>query len=303
MSGLQDKQARHRLLHLYRCRSVSRTIIRHLLTQDPSLTYLYDYSSNQLQELLHLSIERANLLYYDLHDNHLIKQVNMDFKNYHIWTIIDENYPTSLRQIPDPPVVLYGLGNPSFIHYQPSLSVVGTRQPSREAKKKMYTILAPLITEKWLFVSGMALGIDGYAHRLANYYDGKTIAVLGSGLASVYPKQHLELFHQLVTSHLVISEYLPDTPPKRYHFPERNRIISGLSFGTIVIEAKEKSGSLITVDQALEQGREVYAIPGSPWLEQTKGCHKMIQDGAKLVQHPEDLLQDWNESQKSWLLT
>src|SRR5699024_7649030 len=109
----------------------------------------------------------------------------------------------------------------------------------------------------------------------------------------IYPKQNISLYEEIMKKGLIITEYPPDQPPIKYHFPERNRIISGLSFGTLVIEATERSGTLITVDQALDQGREVYAVPGSPLIPQTKGCHQMIQDGAKLVIDVKDILEDW----------
>ncbi len=112
----------------------------------------------------------------------------------------------------------------------------------------------------------------------------------------------MQLFRQIAASGLVLTEYPPNTPPERYHFPERNRIISGLSFGTFVIEATERSGTLITVDQALDQGRDVYALPGSPLAEHTKGCNKMIQDGAKLVQSTADIAEDWKRMESHWVI-
>ncbi|MFB1049586.1 DNA-processing protein DprA [Paraliobacillus sp. JSM ZJ581] len=291
---------RFRLIHLYHACFTSRKLIHRFLQQDPTLDHLYKWTPTDMQASLFISKDQADRLYSNLYNSKILEKVQNDLEKYHVWTISDEDYPSSLRCIPDPPLVLYGLGQRDLLTYQPSLSVVGTRNPSKEAKFKMLSILGPLIKQEWLFVSGMALGIDGFAHRLAHYYQGKTIAVLGSGLNHVYPKQHEALFEKLITNQLVISEYPPDIPPKKYHFPERNRIISGLSFGTIVIEAKEKSGSLITVDQALEQGREVYAVPGNPLLSQTQGCHKMIQDGAKLVQNTYDLIEDWNQIQEKW---
>ena len=182
-----------------------------------------------------------------------------------------------------------------MLNFTPSLSVIGTRQPSVEATQKIQLIVKPLIEKNWLIVSGMAKGIDSYAHQLALTYGGKTIAVLGGGFHHIYPKQNTSLYQDIVEKGLVISEYPPDLPPARYHFPERNRIISGMTYGTLVIEAMEKSGTSITVDQALDQGREVYAVPGSPLIPQTKGCHQMIQDGAKLVLGAQDILEDWQE--------
>ncbi|WP_112180832.1 MULTISPECIES: DNA-processing protein DprA [Paraliobacillus] len=295
--------ARFRLIHLHRSTATTRALIHNILKIDPTLTTLYDLKPTDFISLLSLSSDRANKLHQDLHNKTLIETIQQDLDQFHIWTILDPNYPLALRMIPDPPLVLYGLGNSELFKHTPALSVIGTRNPSSEAKRKMHYILTPLVKTGWLFVSGMALGIDGYAHKMACHFEGKTIAVLGGGLRHVYPKQHKELFRQLVEEQLVVSEYPPSFPPQRYYFPERNRIISGLGFGTIVIEAKEKSGSLITVDQALEQGREVYAVPGAPWFIQTNGCHKMIQDGAKLVQNTYDLIEEWERIEKNWCQT
>src|SRR5699024_5620637 len=158
---------------------------------------------------------------------------------------------------------------------------------------KMKLIVKPLVRQNWIIVSGMAKGIDSYAHKLALGHKGNTIAVLGGGFNHIYPKQNNMLYKQIAVKGLVLSEYPPEVPPKRFHFPDRNRLISGLSVGTIVNEATEISGTLITVDQALYQGREVYAVPGSPLIPQTTGCHRMIQDGAKLVQDVQDIVEDW----------
>ena len=140
----------------------------------------------------------------------------------------------------------------------------------------------------------MARGIDSYAHRIALFNQGKTIAVIGCGLEHIYPAENDSLYKQIEQNGLILSEYPPYVRPKPYHFPERNRIISGLSFATLVIEATSKSGTLITVDQALDQGREVYAVPGSILNQQSIGCHKMIQDGAKLVTNEAEIIEDWD---------
>jgi len=231
----------------------------------------------------------------DLHNLSTQEQTTLNLTRYTVITIIDGNYPDILRRIKDPPLVLYAQGDRYLLLDSPALSVIGTRNPSQEARRKMELIVRPIIENNWVIVSGMAKGIDRYAHELSLTYSGKTIAVLGGGFHHIYPQQNIGVFHKIRERGLVLSEYPPDMPPARYHFTERNRIISGLSFGTLVIEATERSGTLITVDQALDQGREVYAVPGSPLLPQTKGCHQMIQDGAKLVFEAEDILEDWHD--------
>ncbi|UJL47925.1 DNA-processing protein DprA [Virgibacillus sp. NKC19-16] len=288
MQSIQDQ-----LIHLHRCRGITRRTIRKILIHDPKFHQLYLLSSAQLSQLYKLPMKNAALFYKDLHNNYLTEQIKYDSHQYSIITIVDENYPPVLKTIKDPPIVLYAIGNTSLLSHTPALSVIGTRNPSNEAMAKIKYLTKPLLDKGWLIVSGMAKGIDSYAHILALKNQGRTIAVLGGGFHHIYPKQNTSLFKQIAEKGLVLSEYPPDIPPKKHHFPERNRIISGLSFGTLVIEATERSGTLITVDQALDQGREVYAVPGSPLIPQTKGCHRMIQDGAKLAIDPDNILEDW----------
>ncbi|WP_246001179.1 DNA-processing protein DprA [Oceanobacillus piezotolerans] len=250
-------------------------------------------SPGELSKTFSISPNKASLFYSELHNVDVRKEFKADLERCKIITLVDEDYPAVLNTIKDAPLVLYAIGDVSLLEHSPALSVIGTRNPSIEAWMKISHLVEPLLEKDWLIVSGMALGIDSYAHTLALEKKGKTIAVLGSGFLRIYPVQNKALFRKIAKEGLILSEYPPNTPPQKYHFPERNRIISGLSFGTLVIEAKERSGTLITVDQALDQGREVYAVPGSPFMDQTKGCHRMIQDGAKLVTDATDILDDW----------
>lgn len=263
------------------------------MQQDPSLTNIYGYSPQTISNFLSIPMKTALSIYQDLRDRQLIQSVAEDCRDYAVITIADPNYPPQLKVIKDPPIVLYTFGDTTLLHHTPSISVIGTRKPSKEAMGKTKYMIEPLVKSDWLITSGMASGIDSFSHRIALHRNGKTIAVLGGGFRHIYPKENISLFRKIAEDGLVISEYPPSTAPKRHHFPERNRIISGLSFGTLVIEATEKSGTLITVDQALDQGREVYAVPGSPLLPQTAGCNYMIQEGAKLVQHAADITEDW----------
>lgn len=239
-------------------------------------------------------MKNVSQFHADLHNIDRIKHLEKQLSPFICLTIVDENYPSVLKQIKDPPIVLYAIGDISLLTHTPILSVIGTRNPSHQAMNKTNYIVQPLIKKNWLIVSGMAKGVDSYAHHVALHNKGATIAVLGGGFHHIYPKQNILLFKQIASKGLVLSEYSPNVPPARYHFPERNRIISGLSFGTLVIEAMERSGTLITVDQALDQGREVYAIPDSPLIRQSEGCNRMIQDGAKLVLRAEDIIEDWH---------
>ncbi|WP_174613286.1 DNA-processing protein DprA [Virgibacillus ihumii] len=293
---------RKRLIHITRCRGITRRSIRRFVRYDPTLQSIYKFSSTEINQFLAIPHKQASLLYSDLRNPSLIKQIIQDISSCRVITLVDEDYPVVLKTIKDAPLVLYAMGNTSLLDKHPLISVIGTRKPSREALSKTEAFVVPLIHSNWVIVSGMASGIDSMAHQQTLKYDGMTIAVLGGGFHHIYPKHNYHLFNQIAEHGLVLSEYPPDTPPKRYHFPERNRIISGLSFGTLVIEATERSGTLITVDQALDQGREVYAVPGNPFLAQTRGCHKMIQEGAKLVQHPMDIMEDWERMESNYKL-
>lgn len=297
------KNPRLRLIHISRCRGISRKNIWKLLKYDSSLINIYRFSPLEISKFLSIPEANARLFYHDLHDGHLLSVLKSDLSTYHVITIVDEHYPSMINTIKDKPIVIYAYGDVSLLTRQPTISVIGTRNPSKEARSKIDHILTPLVDDGWIVVSGMAKGIDSFAHELALGRNGKTIAVLGSGFKHIYPRQNTSLFHHISNHGLVISEYPPNIPPKKYHFPERNRIISGLSFGTLVIEATEKSGTLITVGHALDQGREVYAIPGSPLTVQSKGCHQLIQDGAKLVIDAQDIKDDWELFGKNHLLT
>ena len=206
-------------------------------------------------------------------------------------TVFDQAYPSLLKEIAQPPFVLYIRGDLSLLT-QKSLAVVGTRKPTPYGLRVTRELVAKMAERKWVIVSGMASGIDGEAHRSALNVNGKTIAVLGTGVDVIYPKNHRRLYEQLVENGVVISEMPPGTQPYPWVFPKRNRIISGLSHGTLVVEAAEKSGSLITAEFSMEQGREVFAVPGMMTSAQSQGTLKLIQDGAKCVRKPSDILEE-----------
>jgi len=296
---LQDTNSK--LIHLHTLTYGSRGLIRTILKKDPQLKTLYQQSPETLQKTYHLSPQKASQLFRHLHSTESWNYTNLYMDRYSPITFYDSDYPPQLLSIPDAPPVIYIAGHQDLLKRLPSISVVGTRHCTFQAKRKMNHILTPLIKEeKWNIVSGMAKGIDTFAHQLAIEEGGTTIGVLAFGFEHCYPKQNIELMKKLARNHLLISEYPPNISPQKWHFPERNRIISGLSYGTLVVEAKERSGSLITADQALEQGREVYAIPDSILDNRSKGCHTLIQMGAKLVQNTYDLSEDWEELRANW---
>jgi len=206
-------------------------------------------------------------------------------------TRTDERYPELLKQISQPPLALFCQGDVALLS-APQIAIVGARAASPEGLENAQQFAAVLGRAGLVITSGLAQGVDGAAHRGALSAEAGTIAVCGTGLDRVYPARHRELAHQIAKKGLLISEFPTSTPPLPDHFPRRNRIISGLAFGVLVVEAAARSGSLITARLALEQGRDVFAIPGSIHNPAAKGCHALIRQGAKLVDSARDILEE-----------
>lgn len=215
----------------------------------------------------------------------------LEAENNHVITLADAEYPKALLEIPDPPPIIYAKGHLSWLN-SPGIAVVGSRNASPQGEKNAEDFSQALAQHGYTIISGMALGIDGAAHRGALKATGATIAVVGTGLDIVYPAKHRELAHLIAERGLIISEFPLGTPSKAQNFPRRNRIISGLSLGCLVVEANVQSGSLITARLAAEQGREVFAIPGSIHSPVSKGCHQLIKQGAKLVDNIQDVVDE-----------
>ena len=230
-------------------------------------------------------------------------------------TLGDPRYPVGLLEIADPPLMLYAVGDARWLsspqalpQWERSLAVVGSRNPTPQGVDHARLFARNLAEQGWCIVSGMALGIDAAAHEGAleaadHHADILTVAVIGTGIDRVYPRQHKNLAHRIAQRGLMISEFPLGTPPIATNFPKRNRIISGLSRGTLVIEAALASGSLITARTASEQGREVFAIPGSIHAPQSRGCHALIRQGAKLVESANDILEEFPNQGQAPILT
>lgn len=240
-----------------------------LLTEPPGLTAALE----QLGEWLHAHADR------------------------HVVTLADSRYPASLLQTADPPLLLYVQGRLDALGHPHKLAIVGSRNPTPQGEQNARVFARSLAESGLCVVSGLALGVDGAAHTGAMEGGGPTLAVVGTGLDTVYPKRHENLARRIAETGALVSEYPPGTPPLAAHFPQRNRIIAGLSQGTLVVEAAIRSGSLITARLAAEQGREVFAIPGSIHAPQSRGCHALIRQGAKLVESAQDILEDLHLSE------
>ncbi|MEW8505516.1 MAG: DNA-processing protein DprA [Candidatus Thiodiazotropha sp.] len=210
--------------------------------------------------------------------------------NHRLLTLGDDAYPPLLRQIDAPPPLLYLMGDEALLR-QPQLAIVGSRNPTTTGIDNAREFAHCLATAGFCITSGLAQGIDGAAHEGA-LKGGSTIAVMGTGADRVYPASHKALAHRIAGEALLLTEFPPGTPAKAENFPRRNRIISGLSLGTLVVEATPQSGSLITARLSSEQGREVFAIPGSIHNPQARGCHALIRQGAKLVESAQDIIEE-----------
>ncbi len=209
----------------------------------------------------------------------------------HLLTLADKNYPQHLLEIADPPPLLYLKGRMELLQ-QPGLAIVGSRHATTQGIGNAEAFARTLSSAGLTIISGMALGIDSAAHYGALEGTGSTIAVIGTGIDLVYPARNRELAHRIAQQGLIVSEFPLGSKALAHHFPRRNRIISGLARGVLVVEAAAASGSLITARQAGEQGREVFAIPGSIHSPLAKGCHLLIKQGAKLVESANDILEE-----------
>lgn len=210
----------------------------------------------------------------------------------HFYTYKEAAYPKKLRELYDFPYGIFHKGRP-YEEKPLSIAVVGSRDPTAYGREISRKFSRELAKRGVMIISGLAKGIDGWAHRGIADIPGMAVGILGCGIDRIYPKDNFELFYQMYESQTVFSEYPPGTPPNSWNFPQRNRLISALSDGVLVVEAKERSGSLITADCALEQNKDVFAVPGPIGEENHKGCHELIKQGAKLTETIEDILSEF----------
>ncbi|MFA5075423.1 MAG: DNA-processing protein DprA [Candidatus Babeliales bacterium] len=266
-----------------------------LQTLELNLEQFYFYKIKDFVQNFDLTEKQAKLLFDGLLDkSKLEKEIELiDKYKISIFSLLDPEYPDCLKQIYMPPIILYckGLGLGSF---EKNFAIVGARKAGAYAEKIVKEIVPTLVNKNFTIVSGGALGADSMAHKAALDSGGKTIVVLGSGLLDFYPKTNKELFKKIVAQNgTLVSPFPLLTPPDKGNFPARNRIIAGLSKACLVVQAAKKSGALITAKFALDEGRTVFAIPGSIFDELSLGCHELINQGAKLVNSTEDIFEDF----------
>jgi len=290
------------LLHLSLIKNVGPSSILKIIRklQDGSslnLNEIYKYSSQDFSEKFGISKKISSLISSELSNkSDLEEEIKLAEKyKIKIITILDDEYPEDLREIYYPPPVIYLSGQP-IEKSEKIISIVGSRNGDSYSQKSINQIVPNLVDNDWTIASGGALGVDSMAHELTLESNGKTISIIGSGILNPYPKENKKLFRKILENNgTVISPFALKYPPQRGNFPARNRIISGISKGCIVVQASEKSGALITAQFAVEQGKQVFAIPGSIDNELSFGCHKLIQQGAKLVTNPSDILEEFGD--------
>lgn len=283
------------LIALHELNSIGWKTILRLVNRYPKLSDLLGSSSD---ELIGLGLKPAQCaaLQNGLTERKLSEtKVSYEEGEIRVLTLFDADYPELLKQTSQPPWVLYAKGDLTKLK-RSMLAMVGTRMPTVYGKKVAEDIAMKMSQAGFCVVSGLATGIDGCAHRGALKGRGGTIAVLGCGIDIPYPREHAPLYKEIQTNGLVLSEYPPGTAAKPGLFPMRNRIIAGLSWGTIVVEAAQRSGSLITADMALDESRDIFAVPGPITSPKSAGTNALIKQGAKVVMNAEELIEEYKHT-------
>ncbi len=285
---MNDTPARDRLIALSLLPFLTPNRTRLLLEELDPDECACNASSTYLQGLLSVTPEQAHQVKNPLTP---VARARVRELRASVVTRIDPEYPPLLREIADPPLVLHIRGDISLLAH-PSLAIVGSRRASPYAINVAKHLTRQLAPAGLAIVSGLARGVDAAAHEAALDAGCPTIAVLGTGIDVVYPRTNAKLFRRIEEHGLIVTEFPPGTPPKKENFPMRNRVISGLTYGAVIVEATSRSGSLITARMAAEQGREVFAVPGSIFAAGSEGTHRLIQYGAKLVHDADDVLDE-----------
>lgn len=284
------------ILHLSLINGLNPAVIDRILAHVPpeQLGDLYMMLPSALMQL-GIPESGATKVFNGLRDLHILELTLKQIEDNRIaWTtVLSDDYPESLKMIHMPPPIIYWQGS-DFVAHEKCMAIVGSRQANRYGELFINQIVPDLVAQQWTIVSGGAVGADAMAHQAALHHGGRTVAVLGSGLLKPYPASNRRLFEDIIASGgMVLSQFSLNADGFQANFPARNRVISGLSRGCVVVQAAEKSGARITADFALEQGRDVFAVPGPVGDELSVGCHRLIQDGAKLVMNAADIIREY----------
>ncbi len=283
------------LLHLFLIDGVGPAIIEILLQKKESLKDLYSFSASAISMHFGLTPAAAQKIVIGLKDAHKLEQELwlIEKNKIQYFSLLDEGYPELLKHIHRPPTILYVKGQ---LTQEKSIAIIGARKANFYGQKVIATLVPDLVGNGWTIVSGGAIGADTMAHKETLKNDGKTVAIIGAGLLQLYPASNRRLFAQIIdTGGAVVSSFPLLSSAQVGNFPARNRIIAGMAKGVVVVQAAHKSGAKITAEFALEQGKEVFAVPGSIEDELSVGCHDLIGQGAKLVQSAKDILQEFGE--------
>ncbi|NLJ97743.1 MAG: DNA-protecting protein DprA [Tissierellia bacterium] len=271
--------------------------IDNIMKQVVQLTDIWELPSEKIYALKGINTKTKEKIISNRNIDDMKKLLNqINNCNIDVLTIFDEDYPETLKHIYNSPKVLYKKGQ-IIEKDNLSIAIVGSRKATSYGKWATERLVKELVKLNVTIISGLASGIDSIAHKMALEEGGRTIGVLGNGLDIIYPKRNKDIYEKIPSNGAIMTEYFFGVPPLAYNFPQRNRIISGLSLGVIVVEAKEKSGSLITAHHALEQGKEVFALPGNINSIFSRGTNRLIKDGAKLVMDIDDIVEEIYELQ------
>lgn len=288
----QGLDKRSLIIGLHESQGVGWKRIEQLLNWDDNWVHAFDFSPADWMER-GLGAELALKLSKTFTSSWIEERLwQMERKGIFPITIFDPEYPVLMKETVRPPWVMYGIGDINLLD-APSIAMVGTRLPTAYGRKVCAELTESLCNRGLAIVSGLAKGIDGQCHEAALRCGGKTVAVLGTAINVVYPPQNASLYRMIAKQGLILSEYPIGTPGHPGLFPQRNRIIAGLTHGTVVVEADTRSGSLITADAALEAGRDVFAVPGPITSPKSRGTLDLIKQGAKMVIHAEDILEEY----------
>lgn len=294
---MNDQDFMHRMLALHYVFPVPLNRLTPLLEVNPKLLSVEKMSTHQLSHLLKLSYDRA-IRFKNSYAKSLETPLIRAYAKHHITPILfnQPTFPKQLLSLYDPPAVLYAKGRIEYLEQKLFIAVIGSREATIYSKKAMDFIIPPLVKYQVVIVSGLAKGADAMAHLATHELGGKTIAVLGHGLFHQYPKENSQLYEIMEKNQLLITEYPPYVQPKKWTFPMRNRIISGLSQAVVVTEAKEKSGTVSTMMHAIDNGKDVYCVPGSITSTLSVGPHKLIIEGAKPVWNGFQIVEELKEN-------